>query len=89
MSINAQEIILTLKLLIMLKKILNLDGAKELNKKELVMVSGGKIVCQVHDDCPTNQCCGYESNYCFPIDNNEGLCDGRDEAFYPSLDPLP
>ncbi len=45
MSINAQEVILTLKLLIMLKKILNLDGAKELNQKEKKSIQGGKWSC--------------------------------------------
>ncbi len=88
MSINAQEIILTLKLLIMLKKILNLDGAKELYKRELVTVSGGKVACMAHSDCGPSQCCGYYSKVCESVNNNEGLCDG--DAPEPSpLDPLP
>ncbi|WAC03631.1 hypothetical protein N7U66_09310 [Lacinutrix neustonica] len=42
---------------------------------------GPQPLCTVHSQCPAGQCCGYYDNKCHPYTNNEGLCDGRPEAF--------
>ncbi|WP_452232503.1 hypothetical protein [Lacinutrix sp. MEBiC02595] len=44
---------------------------------------GAQPTCTVHSQCPTGQCCGRWDNHCHPQNNNQGLCDGRDDAFGP------
>ncbi len=40
-----------------MKKLMNLNGAKALTKKEQKSINGGKIKCGNHFYCPPLQCC--------------------------------
>ena len=59
----------------MLKKILNLDGAKELNQNEKKNINGGIVQCRFDSDCGTDTACTNGTYTDYKCNRETGQCE--------------